>query len=289
MDAFLHQLLSGLAMGAIYASIAVALVMIYKATHHVNFAQGELAMFATYMAWILIQKNVPYWATFLITMTFAFFIGAVIERVIMRWVHDAPVLTSVAIFIGLLILINALAGLFFEYQIKPFPTPFPDSALRSRFLSAHETGMIGVVLIVLVLVYLFFRYTKLGLAMRASAENPQSSKLVGVRVGQMLALGWGLAAALGSVAGMMAAPVVYLEPNFMAGILNYGFASALLGGIDNPWGAPLGGFIVGVLVNLAGAYVVGTHLQQAVALVIVITVLAFKPGGLFGKTVVVRV
>src|SRR5215510_10503571 len=137
MQAFLHQLLSGLANGAIYASIALALVMIYKATHHVNFAQGELAMFATYMCWTLIQAHVPYWIAFLCTVVFAFFIGALIERLIMRWVHDAPVLTSVAIFIGLLILINALAGLFFEYQIKPFPTPFPDKMLTSKYLNAH--------------------------------------------------------------------------------------------------------------------------------------------------------
>src|SRR6266496_2789316 len=129
MEAFLHQLLSGLANGAIYASIALALVMIYKATSHVNFAQGELAMFSTYMSWTLIQAHVPYWVAFVATLALSFFIGAVIERVLLRWVHNAPVLTSVAIFIGLLILINALAGLFFEYQIKPFPTPFPDSFL----------------------------------------------------------------------------------------------------------------------------------------------------------------
>src|SRR5215831_3551882 len=289
MDAFLHQVLSGLANGAIYASIALALVMIYKATHHVNFAQGELAMFATYMSWTLIQAHVPYWIAFFATLVIAFFLGAVIERVIMRWVHDAPVLTSVAIFIGILIFINALAGLLFEYQIKPFPSPFPDKLLTSRFLNAHEAGMIGVTLLVLLIVFLFFRYTKLGLAMRASAENPQSSKLVGVRVGQMLALGWGLAAALGAVAGMMAAPVVYLEPNMMGGILNYGFAAALLGGIDNPWGAVLGGFIVGVIENLAGAYVVGTQLKLAVALALIVAVVTFKPAGLFGRKIVVPV
>jgi branched-chain amino acid transport system permease protein len=125
--------------------------------------------------------------------------------------------------------------------------------------------------------------------MRAAAENPQSSRLVGIRVGWMLALGWGLAAVLGAVAGMMAAHKVFLEPNMMAGVILYGFAAALLGGIDNPWGAPIGGFIVGVLVNLAGAYVVGSHLQQALALLVIVAVLVFKPSGLFGRTVVVRV
>jgi branched-chain amino acid transport system permease protein len=156
-------------------------------------------------------------------------------------------------------------------------------------LSAHEIGMIGVTLVTLLVVYAFFRFTPLGLAMRAAAQNPEASRLVGIRVGWMLALGWGLAGAIGAVAAIMAAPIVYIEPNMMAGILLYGFAAALLGGINNPWGAAIGGFIVGVIENLAGAYVVGTELKLSVALVIIIVVLVTRPAGLFGKTVVTRV
>ena len=290
MQAFLHQLLSGLANGSIYASIALALVMIFKATHHVNFAQGELAMFSTYVAYTLIQAGVPYWGAFVITLVFSFTVGVSIERLLLRRLSRAPVLTVVIAFIGLLVIFNGLAGPLFGFTIKEFPSPFdPHASYGTTYLSPHEVGMIGVSLIVLAIVFAFFRFTRLGLAMRASAENPQSSRLVGIRVGWMLALGWGLASMLGAVAGMMAAPSVFLEPNMMVGIMLYGFAAALLGGIDNPWGAPIGGFIVGVLENLAGAYVVGSHLKLALALAVIVIVLVVRPSGLFGRTVVVRV
>ena len=290
MQAFLHQLLSGLANGAIYASVALALVMIFKATHQVNFAQGELAMFSTYVAYTLIEAGVPYWVAFVATLAFSFVTGVAIERLIMRRLQHASALTAVIVFIGLLVAINGLAGSLFGPTIKQFPSPFPSQAwYGTTYLSPHELGMIVVTLVVLAFVFVFFRYTRLGLAMRAAAENPASSRLIGIRVGWMLALGWGLASALGAVAGMMAAPIVFLEPNIMAGVVLYGFAAALLGGIDNPWGAPIGGFIVGVLENLAGAYVVGSHLKLAFALFIIVAVLVFKPSGLFGRTIVVRV
>jgi len=156
-------------------------------------------------------------------------------------------------------------------------------------MSAHESGALLVTFAVLALVYAFFRFTPLGLAMRASAENPVSSRLVGIRVGWMLSIGWGLAAAIGAVAGMMAAPIVYLDPNMMAGILLYSFAGAVLGGIDNPWGAVLGGFVVGVLENLVGAYLVGAEVKLSVALVIIVGVLVVRPSGLFGRRIVARV
>jgi branched-chain amino acid transport system permease protein len=290
MQAFLHQLLFGLSSGALYASVALALVMIFKATHHVNFAQGELAMFSTYVAYTLIMAGVPYWLAFLITLGFSFAIGIAIERVIMRRIQHASALTAVIVFIGLLVLINGLAGMLFGHTLKEFPSPFPSQAwYGSKYLSPHELGMILVTLLVLGIVFAFFRFTKLGLAMRASAENPHSSRLVGIRVGWMLALGWGLAGMLGAVAGMMAAPVVFLEPNMMASVVLYGFAAALLGGIDNPWGAPIGGAILGVLENLGGAYLVGSNLRLALALSVIVAVLVFKPSGLFGRTVVVRV
>ena len=156
-------------------------------------------------------------------------------------------------------------------------------------MSAHELGAIGVTLVVLVLLYLFFQFTPLGLAMRAVAQNPASSRLAGIRVGWMLALGWGLAAAIGAVAGMMVAPVIYLDPNMMSGVLLYAFAAALMGGIDSPGGAVLGGFIVGVVENVMGAFVIGTELKLTVALLVIILVLLVKPSGLFGKVFVKRV
>ncbi|HYM04041.1 MAG TPA: branched-chain amino acid ABC transporter permease [Stellaceae bacterium] len=290
MQAFLHQVLSGLANGGIYASVALALVMIYQATHLVNFAQGEMAMFSTYICWMMIDAGFPYWGAFALTLIASFVLGVAIERIIVRPVEHAPVITAVIVFIGLLVILNSVAGWIFSYTIKAFPSPFPTNAwYGSSYMSPHEVGAIFITLMVLALIFVFFRFTPLGLAMRAAAQNPLSSQLVGVRVGWMLALGWGLAGLVGSVAGMMAAPIVYLDPNMMTGIILYGFAAALLGGIDNPWGAVLGGFMVGVLENVAGAYVVGTELKLTVALAIIVVVLVAKPSGLFGRTLVTRV
>jgi branched-chain amino acid transport system permease protein len=289
VDAFLHQVLAGLATGGIYASLALALVMIYQATHLVNFAQGEMAMFATYIAWSLVNAGMPYWGAFFITVAFAFVFGVVIERVVIRPVENAPVLAVVVIFIALLVILNSVTGWIYTYTIKTFPSPFPKEIGFGRFMSPHEVGAIGVTMVVLVLLYLFFRFTPLGLAMRAAAQNPESSRLVGIRVGWMLALGWGLAAAIGAVAGMMVAPIVYLDPNMMGGVLLYAFAAALIGGVDNPWGAVIGGFLVGVLENVLGAFVIGNELKLAVALVLIVGVLTVKPSGFFGKVHVTRV
>jgi branched-chain amino acid transport system permease protein len=290
MEGFLHQVFAGLATGGIYASVALALVMIYQATHHLNFAQGELAMFCTFIAWALIDAGWPYWGAFFMTVGASFVLGLVIQRTVLRPFENAPVLTNVIVFIGLLVIFNSLAGWIFDYTIKPFPTPFPkDAWYVTKYFSGHEIGSIGVTLCVLLVLYAFLRFTPMGLAMRGAALNPESARLVGIRVSWMLGVGWGLAAAIGSVAGMMVAPIVFLDPNMMSGILLYGFAAALLGGIDNPWGAAVGGFIVGVLENLLGAYVIGTELKLTVALVLIVGVLTLKPSGLFGKVVVTRV
>jgi branched-chain amino acid transport system permease protein len=290
MDGLAHQITAGIATGGIYASVALALVMIYQATHHVNFAQGEMATFSTYIALTFIQAGMPYWLAFVATVVVSFAIGVAIERLLMRPVQHAPVLTHVGVFIGLLLIVGNATGWLFGYTTKVFPSPFEsEGGLFGGLVSGHELGSTVVTLAVLLLVYLFFRHTTLGLAMRAAAYNPASSRLVGIRVGWMLALGWGLAAAVGAVAGMMVAPVVFLDPNMMLGILLYAFAGALLGGIDNPMGAVVGGFAVGVLENLAGAYVVGTELKLTVALAIIIGVLVVKPSGLFGRVVLSRV
>jgi branched-chain amino acid transport system permease protein len=269
--------------------LALALVMIYQSTNHINFAQGEMAMFSTYLAWAMVNQGFPYWIAFGLTVVISFICGVVIERVIIRPVEHAPVLSVVIVFIALLVIFNSVAGWIFTYTIKTFPSPFPAEPIFGRYVSAHEAGVFGVSLLVLLMLYLFFRFTPLGLAMRATAQNPVSSRLAGIRVGWMLALGWGLAAAVGSIAGMMVAPIVYLDPNMMGGVLLYAFAAALLGGIDNPFGAVVGGLIVGVLENLMGAYVVGTELKLTVALVLIIGVLLVKPTGLFGRVFVTRV
>ena len=290
MNGLLHQLLSGIATGSIYASVALALVMIYQATHHINFAQGEMATFSTYVALSLIGAGLSYWAAFVAAVVIAFAMGVLIERTLMRPMANAPVLAFVGIFIGLLLIFNSISGWIFGYTIKTFPSPFETGKpMFGGYVSPHELGATAVTLMTLLAVYLFFRYTTLGLAMRAAAYNPVSSRLVGIRVGWMLALGWGLAAALGAVAGIMVAPVVFLDPNMMAGILLYAFAGALLGGIDNPFGAVLGGFAVGIIENLGGAYLVGTELKLTLALIVIVSVLLLKPSGLFGRAVVSRV
>jgi branched-chain amino acid transport system permease protein len=290
MNAFLAQLLAGLATGGIYASLALALVMIYRSTHHVNFAQGEMAMFSTFIASVLVQAGWPYWAAFFATVAIAFAMGAAIEATLIRRLRNAPILAIVVAFVALLVILHSLAGWLFGYAIRSFPSPFSEAAgVGGGLLSPHQLGAIGVTLLMLALVYAFFRYSPLGLAMRATAENTTSSRLVGVRVNRMLALGWGLAGAIGAVAGMMVAPVVFLDVHMMSGVLLYAFAAAVLGGIGSAPGAVVGGFIVGVLENLLGTYVVGAELKLSVALVLIIVVLVARPSGLFGKAVVVRV
>jgi branched-chain amino acid transport system permease protein len=293
MDILIQQVVSGLATGGIYAALALALVMIYQATDVVNFAQGELAMFATYICWSLINAGLPYWVAFISTLGIAFVGGVVIERVLIRPVENAPILSIVMVTLGLLVICNSVAGWIWTYVQKPFPSPFPSNPFKidNIVFGAHDVGQIQVTLLVLLCIYLFFRFTPLGLAMRAAAHNPVSSRLVGIRVGWMLALGWGLAAVFGAVAGMMVAPVLTLEPNLMGGVQIYAFAAATLGGFTSPGGAVLGGFIVGVVENLVGTYVsfIGTELKFTVALAMIIVVLLVKPTGLFGSTVVKRV
>jgi len=293
MDIFIQQVVSGLATGGIYASLALALVMIYQATDVVNFAQGEMAMFSTYLCWSLLQAGMPYWAAFFATLVIAFVGGVLIERIVIRPVENAPILTIVIVCIGLLVILNSVAGWIYSYIQKPFPSPFPSKPIKlgNIVFGTHDLGEIGITLVVLLLLFLFFRYTTLGLAMRAAAQNPISSRLVGIRVGWMLALGWGLAAAFGAVAGMMIAPIVFLDPNMMVGIQIYAFAAATVGGFTSPLGAVVGGLLVGVTENLVGTYVsfIGTELKLTVALAMIIIVLLVRPSGLFGRSFVRRV
>jgi len=292
MELLGQQILAGIATGAIYACMALAVVMIYQAIDHLNFAQGEMAMFSTFIAFQLMLWGLPYWVAFPITLVVSFIGGVLIDRVVFKPIHDAPILSHVVVFIALLAILNSTAGFIWDFTVKSFPSPFGSSTLfGSSLISAHQAGMIGVTLLLLVFLFVFFRYTRVGLSMRAAAANPVSARLVGVRVGWMNALGWGMAAAIGAIAGILIAPVVFLEPNMMISILLYGFAGAVLGGLTSPGGAVLGGFMVGVVENLAGTFipVIGGELKLPIALMLIVAVLVFKPSGLMGRTVVQRV
>jgi branched-chain amino acid transport system permease protein len=292
MELLLQQVVAGLANGAIYACMALAVVMIYQAIDHLNFAQGEMAMFSTFLAWQLMQWGQPYWLAFAVAVLLSFIGGVAIERVLFRPIHNAPVLSSLVAFIALFSILNSGAGYIWDYTIKTFPSPFGHKPfLGEPLIDTHQAGMIAVTLAMLALLYLFFRGTRLGLAMRAAAANPESARLVGIRVGWMTALGWGMAAAIGAVAGMLIAPVVFLEPNMMLGVLLYGFAGAVLGGLTSPAGAVAGGFAVGIIENLAGSFIpyVGRELKLTIALVLIVVVLMVRPSGVFGRRVVTRV
>jgi branched-chain amino acid transport system permease protein len=291
MELLLSQLISGLATGGIYACMALAIVMIYQAINLLNFAQGEMAMFSTFLAWQFLDRGWPYWIVVPLTIVLSFAGGVAIERIVVRPLGAAPVLSYVVVFIGLYAVINSLAGFIWDYTIRPFPSPFGDGSQLGGLISNHQLGMIAVTVCVLLFLFLFFRFTRIGLAMRAAAENPDSARLSGIRVGWMVALGWGMAAAIGAVAGILIAPVVFLEPNMMLSILLYGFAGAVLGGMTSPAGAVLGGLAVGVIENLAATYVpvVGGEIKLPIALAVIVAVLVFRPNGLLGRHVVQRV
>lgn len=290
---FFQQVTSGLATGAIFASLALALVLIYRTTHVVNFAQGEIATFTTYIAWTLMHHGMAYWPAFLLTLLIAFGGGISVERVLIRPVEHRPEIVIVIVTIGLLIAINGITGWIWGADVKAVDSPFPNRSVdvAGVAISLQDIGTFCVCLVSVLVLWAFFRFTTLGLAMRSVAVNSDASRLMGVRVGWMLALGWGLAAALGAIAGLMAAPTAFLDPNMMLVILVYAFAAAVLGGIESPVGAVVGGLVLGVSINLLGRYVhgVGEELKLPTALAILLLVLLVRPAGLFGRVVVRRV
>lgn len=293
MANFLQQVVSGLATGGIFASLALAIVLIYRSTRVINFAQGEMGMFAAFVALWLIDSGWPYWGAFFATLGLAFVGGVVLERVVIRPVERAPVVTNVIVTVGLLIGLNGAAFWIWGGETRSFPSAFSTRAIHvgGVAFSIQDFGVIGVSLGAAILLYLFFRFTKLGLAMRAACFNPRASRLVGVRVGWMLALGWGFASVLGAVSAMMIAPTVFLDPNMMRPVLLYALAAAILGGLDSPVGAVIGGLVLGVGLNLISTYIgfVGDALKLPVAFVVILAVLLVRPAGLFGRTTVKRV
>ncbi len=290
---FVQQVVSGIAAGGVYASLALALVLIYRAMDVANFAQGEMAMFSTFVAYALITTfKLPFVVVFPLTILIAFGGGVLIERVMIRPFEGKPILTLVIVTLALFSLTNGLAGLIWGYILQDFPSPFPAEPITFAgiYIGQQDLGVLATCLAILGIVYVFFQYTKVGLAMRAAALYPESSKLVGIRVSWMLALGWGLASAIGATAGMMIAPITFLDPNFMQPILLFAFAAAVLGGIESPVGAVLGGLLVGVLLALVGTYLpAGQNLRIPFALVVIVAVLLIKPAGLIGRAAVKRV
>jgi branched-chain amino acid transport system permease protein len=293
---FAQQTVSGLANGGIYASLAVALVLIYRATEVINFAQGAFATFTTYVAWQLISWGLTYWLAFVLTLVIAFAGGFAVELVAIRPVERrGNQLTVVIAAIGLLILVEGATGWIWGNSIKFVPSPFPPRFyhLGGATFSLSDLGTIGISLASVVVLWAFFRFTKVGLGMRAAAVRPDAARLVGVRVSWMLSLGWGLAAVLGAVAGLLAAPnpSYLLQPSMMDGVLIYAFAAAVLGGLESALGAVVGALLIGALLNLLESYVhwVTPQLLLPVAFVLMLTVLLVKPSGLFGRTRVRKV
>jgi branched-chain amino acid transport system permease protein len=291
---FFQQVVFGLAIGAVYASLALAIVLIYRTTHVVNFAQGEMATFTTYIAWSLTANHGwSFWPAFFATIVIAFMLGAATERVIIRPFERGDPLTLILVTIALFVIFNGLVQWIWGPEQKAFlgafsPKPYTIAGVA---VSHQDVGVIAVTLVTVGVLWLFFRFTKMGLAMRAAAIAPVASRLMGVRVGWMYAAGWGFAASLGAVSGMMVAPIVFLNPSMMQTVLIYSFAAAVLGGIESPVGAVVGGLALGLLTTLLGAYVsfVSVDLELPIAFSILILVLLFRPAGLLGRQVVRRV
>jgi branched-chain amino acid transport system permease protein len=288
-----QQLAAGIRQGAVFAGLALALVIIYRSTRAINFAQGEMATFATFICWSLMNNGLSFWAAFPIVLAIAFVGGVAIERTIIRPVENGPVITIVIVTLGLALLLNGLMSVIWGGGSRAFHGPFSTRTLDVGGvpISVQDIGIVAVSFVLVALLALFFRFTKLGLGLRAAALNRDSSELVGVRVDWMLAFGWGLAAVLGAVAGIMVAPILFLDPNMMQVILLYAFAAAILGGLDSPIGAVVGGLLLGVIITLLGRYVgfIGEALKLPTALLLILIVLLVKPNGLFGRVAVRRV
>ncbi len=296
MAEFFQQLVAGLATGGIYATLALALVLIHRATGVINFAQGEMGMFSTYIAWSLIYTyGLTYWLAFAITVLISFGGGAGVYGTVIRPLQRSGELIVVVSTIALFVILNGAAGWIWSPEERAFKSPFPNRVftIGGVTISWQDVGTIIVSLACVLLVFLFFRLTRTGLMMRAAALRPTTSRLLGIRVTIMLGLGWGLAAGLSAVAGMMAAPVLVLTPNFMLTVLVYAFAAAVLGGIDSPLGAVAGAYVLGVGISMLSTYVdyiaTAPELQLPVALAVLLVILLFRPAGLFGRTVVRRV
>jgi branched-chain amino acid transport system permease protein len=284
---FINITLSGLIQGSVFAAFALALVLIWRSTRIVNFAQGAMAAATAFIALSLIHGGQSYWVAFVVALICGFVLGAVIERVIVRPVEGGPELNAVIVTLGLFVAIEALIAIIAGSSFQSFPAPFGLSGITiggTTFgLSPNNVFVLVAVLITMVLLVALFRYTRAGLAMRASAFGQEVARLLGVRVGRMLTLGWALAAVVGSLAGLLIAGGGIVSPTFMDAIVVYGFVAAVLGGLDSPIGAVVGGLLLGLLLAYVSQYV-DKNLTDIAALVVLVVVLLVRPGGLFSGT-----
>jgi branched-chain amino acid transport system permease protein len=275
----------------IYAAVALSLVLIWRATRVVNFAQGAMAMFTTYIAFKFLEDGRSYWLALAIALAAGLVLGAFVERVLVRPVENGPPLNAVVVTLGVFIFLQGLAGMLFGGRFRSFPTPFSNKNYNVGDISTLAPFEIFVVLavaLVAVLLFLLFQYTDVGLRMRAAAFNGEVASMLGVRVGRMLTLGWALAAVAGSLAGVLVAPSVFLHPNNMDGVFVFGFTAAVIGGLDSPVGAIVGGLGLGVLLGCVASYF-GGDLQTLSALAVLVFILMVKPNGLFTTTATRRV
>lgn len=286
MTQFINLTLNGISTGAIYAAVALALVLIWRATRIVNFAQGAMLMFTTFLAAIVIEAGNPYWAGLIVALASALVLGAAVERVLVRRVESAPPLNAVIVTLGLLVLLEAAAGMIWGNTPRSFPAAFSIQGFKvggTRLLfSPNDLFIVLVVLAVAGALALLFRTTTLGLRMRAAAFAPEVARLQGVRVGRMFTIGWALAALVGSLAGVLVAPSVFVGPNQFDSILIYAFVAAVLGGLDSPLGAIVGGVILGLVLSYVSGYE-GSALAPLAALVVLVATLMIRPSGLFSS------
>ncbi|MGY1856762.1 branched-chain amino acid ABC transporter permease [Modestobacter sp. SYSU DS0290] len=293
MGTFIQLIVDGLSTGSVYAAIALAIVLVHQATGLINFAQGGMAVLAAYVAWWLTNQGVPLIVAILLSVLFSFAFGAVVERWLMRRFERGDPDTAVVVTIGLLTLITGVAGWLWTYNNQQFPSLFPLDTVSflGVSVSVRSIGTTLVIVVAMVLLQALFAGTKLGLALRAVAINPESAAFSGLPVGRLLMIGWGLAAAIGAVAGALVAPQLTLTPGMLDNALVYALAAVILGGLTSPIGVVVAAWIIGVLENLAAVYVpfIGYDLRVAVPFILIFVVLIVRPQGLFGRKTVVRV
>lgn len=291
MERYIAQIIDGLSTGSLYGIVALALVLIFRSTDVINFAQGEMAMFTTFLTWSMLHWA-PGWLAVLIALAIAFAIGAALEAVVVRRVENGPLLNPVIVTLGLFTIFNSVALWQYGPIPKTFPTPFGNGTWKigGVVVSHQSVGILAVALLVAFLLLLLFQYTNLGLALRATAQNRMAARLMGIRVPWMLTLGWALAAVVGTVAGLLVAPTLFVSPNMMQSVLIFAFAGAVLGGLDSPPGAIVGGMLVGVIENLAGTWdPIGSELKTVVAIALLVGILTLRPTGIFGRRAARRV
>jgi branched-chain amino acid transport system permease protein len=284
VEEFGQLTLGGISVGMIYAAIGLSLVLIWRATRILNYAQGGMAMFTTYVALLVINHTGSYWAGFAVALAAGLVLGAVIERLVIRPVENKPPLNAIIITIGLLVFLEGLAGIIYGGQFRSFPAAFSIDGLHvgsvALGISANDVFVALAVLAAALLLAAGFRYTSAGLQMRAAAFSPPVARLLGVRVGRMLTLGWALAGLIGALAGVLVSPSTFLYPNSMDSIFVLGFTAAVIGGLDSPGGAVAGGLILGVALSYVGGYL-GSDLVNLFGLAALVLVLMVRPSGLF--------